>query len=60
MAPFATMHGCSNAALDKLLAAIGGWADVGTRLRRPYRWVDPEVVPPQRDKGAAALPEIML
>lgn len=28
--------GVSNAALDKLLAAIGGWADIGTRLRWPY------------------------
>ncbi|WP_440412655.1 dihydrodipicolinate synthase family protein [Neorhizobium petrolearium] len=60
IAPFARVHGYSNAALDKLLAAIGGWADVGTRLRRPYRWIDPAVVPDLREKAKAALPEIML
>lgn len=29
--------GYSNPARDKLLAAIGGWSNVGTRLRWPYR-----------------------
>jgi len=32
-------QGYSNPALDKLLAAIGGWAAIGTRLRWPYRGV---------------------
>jgi dihydrodipicolinate synthase/N-acetylneuraminate lyase len=27
-----------NAAADKLLASIGGWSRIGTRLRWPYRW----------------------
>lgn len=58
--PLAKTHGYSNAALDKLLAAIGGWADVGTRLRRPYRWLDPQIVSRLREKAKAALPEIML
>mgnify|MGYP003576965997 CR=1 FL=1 len=31
--------GYSNPALDKLLAAVGNWAPVGTRLRWPYRWI---------------------
>ena len=34
--------GYSNPALDKLLAAVGGWATVGTRLRWPYRWIPEE------------------
>ncbi|MDB6023089.1 MAG: Dihydrodipicolinate synthase family protein [Pedosphaera sp.] len=34
--PFRDVHGFSNFALDKLLAAIGGWADIGTRVRWPY------------------------
>jgi len=38
--PLAQRHGYSNQALDKLLAAIGDWADIGTRLRWPYRGVD--------------------
>ncbi|MBS0664393.1 MAG: dihydrodipicolinate synthase family protein [Verrucomicrobia bacterium] len=37
--PFATEQHYTNCALDKLLAAIGGWANVGTRLRWPYRWI---------------------
>lgn len=31
--------GYSNPALDKLLAAAGGWYTIGTRLRWPYRWI---------------------
>lgn len=56
--PFAEA-GYSNAALDKLLAAIGGWADMGTRLRGPYRSIDPAVVPALRDEARRAIPEIM-
>ena len=40
IAPFIVRDGYANPALDKLLAAIGGWADVGTRLRWPYRWIE--------------------
>jgi dihydrodipicolinate synthase/N-acetylneuraminate lyase len=58
--PFARDQLYSNAALDKLLAAIGGWADVGTRLRRPYRWIGEEIVPGLRHIARNALPEIML
>jgi 4-hydroxy-tetrahydrodipicolinate synthase len=36
--PFAA-QGYSNPALDKLLAAIGGWGSAGTRLRWPYRGI---------------------
>jgi dihydrodipicolinate synthase/N-acetylneuraminate lyase len=34
--PFRDRQGSSNMALDKLLACIGCWAPVGTRLRWPY------------------------
>ena len=37
--PFRDQLGHSNTALDKLLATIGAWAQVGTRLRWPYRGV---------------------
>ena len=60
IAPFATSGLYSNAALDKLLAAVGGWADVGTRLRQPYRWIDPAVVPELRAAAIRAVPEIMV
>jgi dihydrodipicolinate synthase/N-acetylneuraminate lyase len=38
--PFISEQGYSNQAADKLLAAIGGWANVGTRLRWPYQGID--------------------
>ncbi|MGZ2385891.1 dihydrodipicolinate synthase family protein [Rhizobium brockwellii] len=38
--PFRQEFGYSNAALDKLLSAIGNWGPVDTRLRFPYRSID--------------------
>jgi 4-hydroxy-tetrahydrodipicolinate synthase len=38
--PFISTRGYSNQAADKLLAAIGGWSKVGTRLRWPYNGID--------------------
>jgi 4-hydroxy-tetrahydrodipicolinate synthase len=38
--PWISTKGYSNQAADKLLAAIGGWANVGTRLRWPYQSID--------------------
>lgn len=57
--PFRRDHGYSNGALDKLLAAIGNWAPVGTRLRRPYRWIDEGVTEQLRQAARSQLPEIM-
>lgn len=57
--PFAE-QGYSNAALDKLLAAIGGWAPVGTRLRRPYKSIDPAAALQLRPIAKSLIPEIML
>ena len=56
--PLRRDQGFSNAALDKLLAAIGNWAPVGTRLRRPYRWIDEHHAARLRPVAHAALPEI--
>ena len=39
IAPF-HKQGFSNPALDKFLAAVGGWADIGTRLRWPYKGIN--------------------
>jgi dihydrodipicolinate synthase/N-acetylneuraminate lyase len=57
--PFARDQLYGNPALDKLLAAIGNWADVGTRLRRPYRWIDPDVAPALRAIAHDMLPEFV-
>lgn len=37
--PYITEQGYSNQAVDKLLVAVGGWTDIGPRLRWPYRWI---------------------
>jgi len=57
--PFRSVHGYSNAALDKLLAAIGGWAPIGTRLRRPYRWIDDSEAIRLRAYAHDSIPEIL-
>ncbi|HET8728369.1 MAG TPA: dihydrodipicolinate synthase family protein [Alphaproteobacteria bacterium] len=56
--PFRRDHGYSNAALDKLLAAVGGWAPIGTRLRRPYRWIDEAEADRLRPVARQAVPEL--
>jgi dihydrodipicolinate synthase/N-acetylneuraminate lyase len=56
--PFRSEQGYSNAALDKLLAAIGGWGPVGTRLRRPYRWIAQSEAERLRPIARSGLPEL--
>lgn len=55
--PFAA-RGYSDMALDKLLAEIGGWADVGTRLRQPYAFVPIEEARAWRAEARRRLPEL--
>ncbi len=50
--------GYSNTALDKTLAAIGGWAPVGTRTRWPYRFVPQEAASALVPVSRAELPEL--
>lgn len=57
--PFITTQGYSNTAVDKLLAAIGGWAQIGTRVRWPYRWIPESDAERLRPVAWAELPELM-
>ena len=52
-------QGYQNVALDKLLAAIGGWGDVGTRVRWPYRSIEVEVVIQLREEARRLIPELI-
>lgn len=54
--PFAA-QGYSNPALDKFLAAIGGWAPIGTRLRWPYNWIPETEINNVRKVACQLLPE---
>ena len=51
-------RGYSNTALDKALAAVGGWAPIGTRARWPYSSVPDEEVAVLAPLARAALPEL--
>ncbi|MDX2968798.1 dihydrodipicolinate synthase family protein [Kribbella solani] len=50
--------GLSNPALDKFLAAVGDWADVGTRVRWPMQSATPEQVAAARPDARRLLPEL--
>jgi dihydrodipicolinate synthase/N-acetylneuraminate lyase len=52
-------RGYANPALDKTLAHIGGWADIGTRVRWPYRGVPEAEAGALRPLARAAVPELM-
>lgn len=52
-------RGVGNPALDKFLAAVGGWADIGLRVRWPYDSAPPEAVGPARRDAEALLPELV-
>lgn len=55
--PYISGQGFSNQAADKLLAAIGGWADIGTTLRWPYQGIDAQEVVHLRKACREILPE---
>ena len=52
--------GYCDPALDKLLAAVGGWCAVGTRLRWPYRGIDSGEVNAIRRTARQLLPEFLV
>jgi 4-hydroxy-tetrahydrodipicolinate synthase len=47
--PFITEKNFSGPAIDKFLAVVGGWANIGTRLRWPYKWIDKKEVDKMRN-----------
>lgn len=55
--PYILDKGFSNQAVDKLLAALGNWAPVGTRLRWPYKGIDEKEVAPLRTIARNMMPE---
>jgi dihydrodipicolinate synthase/N-acetylneuraminate lyase len=58
--PFIKEKGYSNQAADKFLAAIGGWADIGTRLRWPYQGICHDEVERVRGIACELLPEFFV
>ena len=57
--PYITEQHYPNGAVDKLLSVIGGWVDVGSRLRLPYRWIDETEAIRLRGVAERMIPEIV-
>lgn len=55
--PYITTKNYSNTAVDKFLAAIGGWSNIDTRVRWPYRSIPEEDVSRMRTVCSEILPE---
>ena len=55
--PFIRDEGYCNAACDRLMAQMGGWADVGERMRWPYRSIPVSEALRLRPIAAGLLPE---
>lgn len=49
----------SNQAADKLLASVGGWGDVGTRVRFPYHSFPASYVDEIRPIARRLMPELV-
>jgi dihydrodipicolinate synthase/N-acetylneuraminate lyase len=58
VAPLASRCGLSNAALDKALAAAGGWGPIGPRLLWPYACASSEAVAQIAAAARRDLPEL--
>lgn len=59
ISPLITEQGYCNAACDRLLALIGGWADVGAMMRWPYRSIPAGEADRLRPLAAALIPEFV-
>ena len=57
--PFITEKGYCPGACDRLLAGIGGWADVGYRMRWPYRAIPEHEVERLRPIAQSLIPEFV-
>jgi 4-hydroxy-tetrahydrodipicolinate synthase len=55
--PFIRDKGYANQAVDKFMAAVGGWTNISPRLRWPYRWISETEIEPTRQMAGKILPE---
>ena len=57
--PFITEMGYPNHACDRFMALVGGWADVGAKLRWPYRSIPVSEVERVRRAARDIIPEFL-
>lgn len=55
--PLITEEKYSDPAIDKFLAALSGWADIGTRMRWPYSSIDRHRIMKVQAEGKLLIPE---
>ncbi len=60
IAPFITKYHFPNHACDRFMAMVGGWADVGSKLRWPYKSIPENMVEPIRNKAQKIIPEFFI
>ncbi|MFW5693364.1 MAG: dihydrodipicolinate synthase family protein [Thermoguttaceae bacterium] len=57
--PFIVEQGYCNAACDRFMAVLGGWADVGERMRWPYRSIPAAEAERIRPAAERLIPEFV-
>ena len=57
--PFIVRDGYPNHACDRFMALVGGWADVGDRLRWPYSSIPADYVDAVRKRAHDIIPEFV-
>ena len=57
--PFIIVHGYPNHACDRFMVLVGGWADVGSRLRWPYSSIPVSEVGRVRARAHDIIPEFV-
>jgi 4-hydroxy-tetrahydrodipicolinate synthase len=55
--PFIRDKKYSNQAVDKFMAAVGGWTEIEPRLRWPYRWINENEIKQTRQIAKKIIPE---
>jgi len=55
--PLITKHHYPNHACDRFMALVGGWSDVGSKLRWPYRSIPVDLVQAVRSRAEKIIPE---
>ena len=60
IAPFITGQHFPNHACDRFMALLGGWADVGSKLRWPYRSIPESYLESVREKSIQIIPEFFV
>ncbi len=58
--PFIVNHNYSPQACDRFMAILGGWADVGSKLRWPYRSIPSDLADIYRVNAKKIIPEFFI